>query len=98
MIASELFVDVPSWNTFDILSRPDLSFSTETRKSTVLLSTGFHLKDISQVDFSNGPASPFLFDATPVFDGVNISPSVMYSTNPSLTDDMISEHPSNMVV
>jgi hypothetical protein len=55
----------------------------DKRKSTVLNSAGFHLKECSHVTRVFGLGFPIVFVPTPIFAGVKMRPSVLYSNTPS---------------
>ena len=65
----------------------------------VLNSAGFHLNELSQVLLYNGPG-PSSVELLPTanLEGVNISPSVLYSYKPSLTLDRIFKQPSKILL
>ena len=89
---------LPDSNMVLIKSLPVLSFLIETKKSIVLYLDGFHLKERSQVVLVILPATPTLSLPTPQFEGVKMSPSVLYSYNPWSILYNILAHRSNIEI
>ena len=88
---------LPASNKDVIISFPEGVFTVLIRKSIVLYCGGFHLKECSHVIFLRGPALPTMSEPTPIYAGVNINPSVLYSNKLSFSRVNIVSHASNML-
>ena len=93
--ASEVIL-VPSLKMVFVRSPPFLDLTVVIKKSMVLYSGGFHLKESSHVTFRGWDTSPIFVQPTPYSSGVKINPSVSYSYKPFSMSDNKELHAAKM--